>query len=572
MFGWTGRTVIVDLGNNAITESRTKRKDAEKFIGGRGMGCTLMDRMAETEVGPFSPDNPIIFSTGPLTGTSAPLSGHFSICTRSPITRTIFDSNSGGSFGAEMKFAGIDSLVITGKSETPVYLHIEDEEIELLPADHLWGKNTTEITGLLESRGKVACIGKAGEKMIPMASMVNDRIYPGGRGGHGAVMGSKNLKAVVVKGSNVPEIADIDAFDKAVERANRLLVANPPASKGLASYGTPVFVNLLSYMGILPADNFRKKEFAGAQKISGEFIRENYEIHKTPCDACPIGCKRTFNDGTPVPDYDAVWTFGPNIGNDDLRTIIELNSICLEYGLDPVSCGASIAAYMELNSFTAADLDLKGLLREIGEGKSELSVGSYSYLCSKGAKDISMSVMGLEISGYDPREMAGMALAYATSNRGGCHLNAFMVAPEIMGKPMLLKRQGLDGKAALVQYFQNLSAVIDSLVICPFTAFAMGEVELAALLSAATGVDRSAEELLCAGERIYNLERVFNRRPGIPINNDTLPDRFFGKDGIDKEMFERALSEYHHFRGWNENGVPTRKKLGELSIAGETGT
>ncbi|WP_406655795.1 aldehyde ferredoxin oxidoreductase family protein [Methanolobus sp. ZRKC2] len=572
MFGWTGRTIIIDLGNNAITESKTKKKDAENFVGGRGLGCTLMHRIADPEVEPLSPDNPLIFSTGPLTGTSAPMSGHFSVCTKSPLTQTIFDSNSGGFFGAEMKFAGIDSLVITGKAENPVYIRIEDEEVEILPADHLQDKNTAETTELLEPKGKVACIGRAGEKMIPMANIVNDRLYSGGRGGHGAVAGSKNLKAVVIKGSNVPEIADPDAFDRAVERSGRLLVANPPSSKGLASYGTSVFVNLLSYMGILPANNFQVKDFKGADRISGEYIKDNYDVLKTPCESCAIGCKRTFDNGTPVPDYDAIWAFGPTIGNDNLKRITELNNTCLDYGLDPVSCGASIAAYMELNSFNAEDVDLKGLLEDIGEGKSELSAGSYSYLCSKDAKDISMSVKGLEIPGYDPRGMAGMALAYATSNRGGCHLSAFMAAPEAMGKPMPLNRQSFSGKAALVQYFQNLSAVIDSLVLCPFALFALGEVELAALLSAATGISYSAEELLRAGERTYNLERVFNNRSGISGKADIFPDRFFGKDGIDRELFEEALSDYYHFRGWKANGVPTQEKLEELGIAGEIGT
>ncbi|MBN2110079.1 MAG: aldehyde ferredoxin oxidoreductase family protein [Methanosarcinaceae archaeon] len=566
MFGWTGRTVIVDLGSNAVTESRTKKKDAGNFIGGRGLGCILMDRMADPQIGPLSPENPLIFSTGPLTGTAAPLSGHFSICTRSPLTRTIFDCNAGGFFGAEMKFAGIDSLVITGKADSPVYLYVEDEEVEILPADHLWGKNTAETTELLGPKGKVACIGRAGEKLASMANMVNDRIYSGGRGGHGAVAGSKLLKAVVMKGSNVPEIADPDAFDIAAEKVKRLLTANPPASKGLSSYGTPVFMDLLSYMGIMPANNFREKEFTGADRISGELIRDSYDVLKTPCEACPIGCKRTFKDGTPVPEYDAIWAFGPNIGNDDLELIIQLSSICMDYGLDPVSCGASIASYMELNSLKTGSVDLKGLLRSIGEGESELSAGSFSYLCSKGEPEMSMSVKGLEIPGYDPRGMAGMALAYATSNRGGCHLSAFMAAPEVMGKPVLLNRQSFDGMAALVQYFQNLSAVIDSLVLCPFASFAIAEVELANLLTAATGADYSAEELLLAGERIYNLERVFNNNSGISGNADTLPGRFFGKDDIDRELFKKALSEYYHFRGWDEKGIPAQRKLDELGI------
>ena len=524
-----------------------------------------MADLTGNHIEPLSPENPLIFSTGPLTGTVTPMSGHFTITTRSPLTRTIFDSNAGGLFGAEMKFAGVDCLIVTGKAAGPVYIRIEDEEVEILPADHLWGKNTGETASILGSRGKVTCIGKAGEMLVPMAGMVNDG-YVAGRGGHGAVAGSKNLKAVVVKGSNKPEIAEPEDFGKTVERVNRLLIASPPASKGLANYGTAVFADLLNYMGILPADNFRNTGLNSGNDISGEFIGENYRTKKTPCFACPVGCRRAFDDGSPVPDYEPLWALGPNIGKHGPDIIARLNSMCTDYGMDPLSCGSAIAAYTELQGAGLGAEDLTALVRDMGEGRSELAAGSHSYLCSREKSQGSMSVKGLDIPGYDPRGMTGMALAYATSNRGGCHLSAFMAAPELMGKPVALNRLNFDGKAALVQYFQNLAAVVDSLVICPFAVFAMGEVELASLLSAATGKTYTAEELLRCGERIYNLERVLNLREGFSQEDDTLPERFFGKDGLDRGAFMKALDDYYHFRGWDEKGRPTREKLQELGL------
>ncbi len=565
MFGWTGRTVIVDLENNAVTETRTKKSYAEHFIGGRGLGCRLMEDLAEPDVDPLSSENPLIFTTGPLTGTKAPMSGHFAVTCKSPLTSTIFSSNAGGFFGAELKFAGIDALEIKGKADRPVYINIYDEDVEILSAEHLWGKNTPETTSLLEEKGNVACIGKAGEKLVSMANIINDRIYSSGRGGHGAVAGSKNLKAVVVRGTNKVEIADTDAFESTVEKTKKLLIANPPVSKGLEEYGTSVITDLLNYMDTLPARNYSEKNFRNIKKISSESIRKKYKIRQTPCYACPVGCRRTDDEGISIPDFDSIWAFGPNIGNDDLEIIREMDKLCFDYGLDPLSCGASIAAYIEANMWMEMD-EVKGIILEIGNGRHDLCSGSHAYLCSVNKEGYSTTVKGLELPGYDPREMAGMAIAYATSNTGGSHLSAFMAAPEIMGKPVLLDRTSFEGKAALVQHFQNLTAAIDSLVMCAFSMLAMGEVELATLLSHVTGREYSAEDILKAGERIYNTERVFNLKAGLSSKEDTLPSTFFGKDGVNRKKFEKAISDYYHFRGWNEQGIPSERKLKELNI------
>ena len=568
MYGWTGRTVIIDLSNNSVTETRTKRTYAEEFIGGRGLGCRLMQDYLDPELEPLNPENPLIFTTGPLTGTSVPMSGHFSITCRSPLTSTIFSTNAGGYFGAELKFAGIDALVIKGRAEKPVYIEIYDEDVEIVSAGHLWGKNTAQTTSLLEDKGKVACIGIAGENTASMANIVNDRIYSGGRGGHGAIAGSKNLKAIVVKGTNKIEVANPDDLEKTVKKVEKLLVANPPASRGLKTYGSSVMTDLLDHMGTMPGRNFREKRDQGAEKLSGERIKQIYNIKQAPCYSCPIGCRRTDLEGRPIPDYDSIWALGPNIGNEDIELVRELDELSMEYGIDPVSCGSAIAAYMEINPGITTE-EVKGIVREIGEGTHGLCKGTHDYLSSTGKKECDTTVKGLAIPGYDPREIRGMAIAYATSNTGGSHLSAFMAGPEIMGKPMLLERKKLDGKAGLVIYFQNLTALIDSLVMCPYSILAIGEVDLTTLLNSLTDMEYSAEELLRAGERIFNMERVFNLKAGFSSEEDTLPQRFFGEDGIDRDEFEKAISDYYHFRGWSAEGIPGIEKLRELGISEE---
>ena len=572
MFGWTGRTITVDLGNRSIFESKTDVKTAKEYLGGRGMGVKILSDMVEPTIDPLSPENPLILTTGPLTGTTAPMSGRHSITTKSPLTGTIFDSSAGGFFGKEMKFAGIDALIITGKADEPVYLQIDNEDVEIIPAAHLWGKNTRDTTNMLKSKGRVSCIGRAGERQIGIANIMNDYVHACGRGGLGAVAGSKNLKAIVVRGDNKPEIADDEAFAEAKESAMRLLRASPVTSKGLKNYGTSVLVNLMNYMKILPTDNFRSRQFKGAESVSGEYINDNYDIKRHSCYNCPVGCKRSIRgDEMEIPEYETVWAFGPDIGNEDMDSIIKANRLCNDYGMDTISCGSTIAAYSELTSTEIDPAKLDELVMQIGEGECELGAGSLAYLRSKGAEELSMSSKGLEFPGYDPRGVLGQALGYATSNRGGCHLRAYMVAPEVIGKPKLIDRLTFSGKAGLVQIFQNLAAAVDSLAVCKFESFAMGEEELAALLSAVTGVHYSPQDLLRAGERIWNLERLFNIGAGFTRADDSLPARMFesGENGfgIKKEEFEKTLTEYYHYRGWNNDGVPSGEKLKELGIS-----
>ncbi len=566
MFGWTGRTIIVDLTSHSITESRTGAKQAREYLGGRGFGIKLMQELAYPTVDPLSPENLLVFAAGPLTGTTVPMSGHYSLITKSPLTHTIFDSNAGGYFGKGMKSAGIDALVISGRSEIPVYLSIYDEDVDIIAADHLWGKDTRETTSILKEKGSVACIGRAGENKVRFANFVSDNLYFSGRGGHGAVAGSKNLKAVVVKGTNDPLIAEPENLEKAVFNAQRLLHSNPVTSKGLSVYGTSVMVNVLDHLDILPAMNFREKKFQNARSISAEKLSQTYESTKTPCDACPLGCRRVLENGLPLPDFDALWAFGPAVGNSDLESIVKANDLCYLDGVDPISCGATIASYLEISGEGIDPGMLLQTVSDISGGSSLLGDGSLSFMRSHGEKDLSMSSKGLEMSGYDPRGMLGLALAYATSNKGACHQSAFMIGPEVLGKPVILDRLVLKSKPSFVKLYQEFAAVLDSAVMCPFASFALGESDVAALLSAVTGISYSSQDLLKMGERIWNLERLFNLRAGFTCEDDTLPQRMFSSDGIPEAEFKKAIADYYQLRGWDEFGVPHVDKLKQLGI------
>lgn len=571
MHGWTGKTVTIDLSENKITKTGSDTSSLHAFIGGRGLGVKLYHDAIDPNIDPLSPENIIIFATGPLTGTAAPMSGRHVMVSKSPLTGTIFDSSSGGFFGKELKFAGIDALIIKGAAEQPVYISIQNDDIGIHPANGLWGENVRSCTDKLLSKGRVACIGRAGERLVPIASVMNDYFHACGRGGLGAVMGSKKLKAIVVKGDKKPAIADEEGFKKACREALHLIKEGPAASKGLSTYGTSSALNLMNYTKILPVKNFRQGGFDRADRVSGEFIKENYDIKSHACYNCIIGCKHVIKsgmfEGHEVPEYETLWAYGPDSNNADMDTIIKINRLCNDYGIDTISSGSTLAAYAEI---MGEDIDgLLALVKKIGENEGigkELGRGSKALAKSRG-KDVAMQSKGLELPGYDPRGVLGMALAFATSNRGGCHQRAYMIAPEIFGKPMKVDPHTFSGKAELVQIFQNEKAALDSLVLCTFASFAMSDEEFVNMLSAATGMDYSVKEFLKCGERVWNLERLFNIGAGFTRKDDTLPERFFGDGGINRMEFEKTLNEYYHLRGWNDEGVPSEEKLRELGLS-----
>ena len=566
MNGWNKRILRIDLSESRIDSFVPEDTVLKDYIGGRGLGAKIVYDAGR--VNALSPDNPLVFAAGPLTGTMTPASGRVSLSTKSPLTGTIFDSNCGGSFGPALKKAGYDAMIITGKSPEPVFIEIEDEIVAIKSAMTLWGKNVKETTKLLKGNGSVACIGRAGEKHVNLASILADAVHAFGRGGVGAVMGSKNLKAIVVKGTGRVEIHDRTEFEKQKKAIHRLLVASPTISKGLAVFGTPFLVKITSWMNIIPVSNFSKTEpDFELTPFFAKTINETYKPRKRACYSCPIACKREDKDGNELPEYETIGLMSANIQNPDYKTLVEANLLCNDYGLDTISVAGVLGCYSEIRGKGISHAELTNLTRQIGEkeGIGEgLGQGAKRFAASEGCADSAIQVKGLELPAYDPRGVKGLGFSYATSNRGGCHTRAYLVAPEILRKPKAIDPYTLAGKAGHTKVFQDRFAAVDSLVVCKFAFFGAGEEEYANIVSAVTGEVYTSEDLMRVGERIWNIERLYNLREGFSKDDDILPERFFDEQVngrlIDREEFLKTLEEYYRMRGWDENGVPTELK------------
>ncbi|NQE46190.1 Tungsten-containing aldehyde ferredoxin oxidoreductase [ANME-1 cluster archaeon GoMg2] len=567
MNGWKNRILRIDISKGRIDSFVPEYSLLKDYIGGRGLGAKIVYDVGRVEA--LSPDNPLVFAAGPLTGTTTPASGRVSLSTKSPLTGTIFDSNCGGSFGPELKKAGYDAIIITGKSSESVFIEIEGERTEIKSALTLWGKNVKETTHLLKGKGSVACIGRAGEKQVNIASIISDAVHAFGRGGVGAVMGSKNLKAIVVKGTGKVEIYDKPEFLKQKKAINRLLVASPTISKGLAVFGTPFLVKITSWMKILPVANFSKAEpEIDLTPFFAKTINEKYSPAKRACYSCPIACKRVDKDGGELPEYETIGLMSANIKNSDYRAVVAANRLCNDYGVDTISVAGVLGCYSEIKNAGISHAELLKLTRLIGEKEGigeKLGRGAKLFSDSEGCPEKSMQVKGLELPAYDPRGVKGLGFSYATSNRGGCHTRAYLVAPEILRKPKAIDPYTLAGKAGHTKIFQDRFSAVDSLVVCKFAFFGAGEEEYANILSAVTGEVYTSEDLMRVGERIWNVERLYNVREGFSREDDTLPDRFFDEQVngrvIDREEFLKTLDEYYRMRGWDDNGVPTERKL-----------
>jgi aldehyde:ferredoxin oxidoreductase len=602
MYGWIGQLIRVNLTTGSIEFEKLNLKDAHEYMGGRGLGSKILYDEIDPKIDALSDENKLIFMTGPLTGTYATCAGRFNVIAKAPLTGTIGASNSGGHFGPELKFSGYDGIIFEGKAKKPMYLYINDKHVELRNADHLWGKNVNETTDALleetEEDARVACIGPAGEKQVLFATIMNDRDRAAGRSGLGAVMGSKNLKAVVVKGSNSVEVANHEQFKKAVASARDKIRKNPVTGTGggLATYGTEVLVNILNGAHSMPTRNWLESEFESAEAISGEALTEKYLVRNRACFACNIGCGRVIKipDGkykgiVAGPEYEAGWSMGAACGVDDLNEIDKANHVCNLMGLDPITMGATIACAMELsekgyipeNAFKGMELkfgDAESIVdltekTAVREGFGDLlALGSYRLAEKFGHKELSMSVKKQEMPAYDGRAIQGMALEYATSNRGGCHVRGYMTSPEILGLPIKTDPLVTEGKAELLKIFQDLTGLVDSSDICLFTTFALGLKDISEMLRGVTGMDYTDEDMIKVGERVWNLERMFNLEAGFSKADDTLPERLLKepvKSGPAKGKvaeLDIMLDEYYTNRGWNADGIPTPEKLQELAI------
>lgn len=593
---YNGKLARINLSTGVIQTEELNMDLAKKFIGGRGLGTKIIYDEGIATVDPLSEENKLVYIPGPMTGTSSPTAGRYMVVTKSPLNNMIASSNSGGVWGAKLKYAGWDALIVEGKSDKPVYINIEDEKIEILPADQYMGKLSEEVDDLLKEvypKCSVLNIGPAGENLSLMAAIMNDKHRAAGRSGVGAVMGSKNLKAITVTSTKtLIEPNDADKLKETTKACLAKIKENGVTSGGLPSFGTAVLVNIINSTGSLPTRNWQESYYEKADDISGETLRDNHLVKQGFCHRCPIGCGRVINLNGKVtggPEYEPLWAYGSNCDVNDLEAINEANFLCNEYGLDAISTPCTIASAMELyDKGYIKEEECDGVplnfgsskaivewTRRIGEGKNPLAKvmaqGSMALCEHYGHPELSMTVKKLEIPAYDARGIQGIGIGYATSNRGGCHVRSYTISPEVLGLPAPAERTETEGKAALTKIFQDLTAVIDSMGLCLFTSFALGADEYANLLNAATGTEYTAEELLLVGERIYNIERMFNKAAGMKPEDDKLPKRLTEEpitNGPSKGMLSKiniTLPEYYAARGW-ENAFPTEETLARLGL------
>ncbi|MBC2854294.1 aldehyde ferredoxin oxidoreductase family protein [Cetobacterium sp. 2G large] len=586
----------INLTTNEIKVEPLNLEIAKKFIGARGLGSKILLDEIDPSVDPLSSENKLVIMTGPVTGASVPTGGRYVVVTKSPLTGMIACSNSGGEWGAKLKYSGFDGIIIEGKSSTPKYLYINDDKVEILNAHHVWGKTSTETDIFLKEKypqASVLNIAPGGENLSLMAAIINDTDRAAGRSGVGAVMGSKNLKAIVVNSSkNSIPVNNPDALRKELVIAMKKIKEDGVTGTGLPTYGTAVLVNIINETGSFPTNNWQGSYSQNAENISGETLTEKYLKRTYNCHRCPIGCGRVVErEGKEIggPEYETLWAYGGNCGVYDIPTINEANFWCNELGLDAISVPCTIAAGMELyEKGLISENDCEGIplkfgskiavvewTKRIGFGETPLgklmALGSQRLCEYYGHPEISMSVKKQELPAYDARGIQGIGLNYATSNRGGCHVRGYMISPEILAHPELLDRTVTDNKASWTKIFQDLTAVIDSMGMCLFTSFALNAEDYTNFLNAATGTEHTVTSLLDTGERIYNLERIFNKRAGMKPEDDKLPKRLLKEAIVDgpskglKSKLDIMLPEYYKARGW-ENAFPTKETLQKLGL------
>ncbi|MGP1675705.1 MAG: aldehyde ferredoxin oxidoreductase family protein [Burkholderiales bacterium] len=614
--GWTRKILRVDLSKGTCKSEPLNMKWAQEYLGQRGLATKYFVEEVDAKVDPLAPANKLIMATGPLTGTMASTGGRYSVITKGALTGAIACSNSGGYFGAEMKFAGWDMVIFEGKSPKPVYLAIEDDKAELRDAAHLWGKTTWQTEEIIKKthqdpQVRVASIGRAGENGVLYACVVNDLHRAAGRSGVGTVMGSKNLKAVAIRGTKgAGAIKDGKAFMKAATAAKKVLADNAVTGQGLPTYGTQVLMNVINEMGALPTRNHRDVQFEDARKISAEAMHEKRPtdgkanlVTNAACFGCTIACGRIskmdethfsvvnkpeYWGATGGLEYEAAWALGAANGVGDLEALTFANMICNEDGYDPISFGATVGAAMELYELGILKKEQIGMEAPFGSAQAlvqlaqmtakgegfgkELGLGS-ARLCAKyGKPELSMGVKKQEFPAYDSRGIQGMGLAYATSNRGACHLRGYTVASEVLGIPVKTDPLVTEGKADLVKAFQDATSVFDSAGVCVFTTFAWTMADLQPQLDAACEGGWSMEKLTAVGERIWNMERLFNNAAGFTAKDDDLPPRLkteAAKTGPAKGKvsgIDIMRPEYYKARGWDEKGVPSKETLKRLRL------
>ena len=614
--GWTRKILRVNLTAGTCKSEPLNMDWAMKYLGQRGLASKYLAEEIDPTTDPLGPGNKLIMATGPLTGTPASTGGRYSVITKGPLTGAIACSNSGGYFGAELKFAGWDMIIFEGKAAKPVYLTVFDDKAELHDAAGIWGKSVWDADAAIKAKHQdpmihVAAIGVAGERQVLYAAVVNDLHRAAGRSGVGAVMGSKNLKAVAVRGTQGVKVKDFKAFMGATNAGKKVLATNAVTGQGLPTYGTQVLMNVINEAGALPTRNGRDVQFEGAHAISAEAMatprktdgKKNLLTNQA-CFGCTIACGRIskidekhfsiqnkpqYWHASGGLEYEAAWALGAATGVSDLEALTFANFVCNEQGLDPISFGATVGAAMELYEMGVInDGNTGGVAFKFGSAEAlckaaemvgkaegfgrELGLGSARLTAKYGKPELAMTVKGQEFPAYDPRGIQGMGLTYATSNRGACHLRSYTVSSEILGVPEKTDPLTTDGKPALVKAFQDATSAVDSTGLCVFTTFAWTLNDIAPQVDAACEGGWTPEKMLEVGERIWNLERAFNMRAGFTAKDDNLPPRLVkegAKSGPAKGLtngLEKMLPEYYQLRGWTPDGKPTNETLSRLGV------
>jgi aldehyde:ferredoxin oxidoreductase len=589
----------VNLSTGDIRTEPVPADVVERYVGGRGVGTKLLLDHSDPTVDAYDPRNPLVFATGPVTGTFAPTGGRYMVVTKSPLTGAVACSNSGGYWGPALRYAGYDYLMVEGAAREPVYLNVHDDRVEIRSAKHVWGKLVAEAEDLIRGEthpdAKIAGIGPAGEHRARTACVMNDRGRAAGRSGVGGVMGAKNLKAIACWGTKGVRVADPAGFVP-VARGAVKAVGSSPVAEGLTMLGTAGTVDYMNMVGMLPVRNFLAGTYPGAARVNGIRVKEDFMTRNRGCHSCVINCGRVtkitghgkYDGHGEGPEYETIFGLGTSCGLDNLAAVIKANYLCNEYGMDTIEAGCAVATAMEL--FERGDLperdlgfplrfgDHEAMVHAIelmgrGEGFGRLLAdGGYRVAERYGHPELFIGSKKQAFAAYDPRGAVGMGLAYATSNRGACHLRGYMVSLEHFGNPVKLDPFTTDEKAQWLCLLQNQTAFTDASGLCLFSTMAMPPDTLAEMVGTALGTKLTAERALATGERIWNLERVYNVRAGLGRKDDALPPRML-KEPLGEGMsaghvvpLEPMLIEYYRLRGWDPEGRPTAEKLAALRV------
>ena len=592
---YQGKVLRVDLSAGSATVEPLNMDWAQLYMGGKGLLFRYMWEYVPTGVDPWAPENPVFLVTGPFAGTNLSTASRLVVGAKSPTTGILDDSYVGGSFAPEMKFAGYDIIVVTGKAPTPTVVSIKDDKVELLPAEKYWGMKTSQIEAALKADldpdAKVLSIGPAGENKLPWACLSTDQFHKAGRGGHGALFGAKNLKAIAVRGTGAVKVGDAKAFLADMYRMHEEFVLTD-ANLWANEEGTPILVDPVDGAGVFPTRNFSSGSFEGVGNINSEAFQK-IKTRNRACYQCAIGCRQVHSIASVTgegPEYETIALCGGNCGVGDIEALMKFNHACDEWGLDTISSGNVVGLAMDMTEKGIKDFGLhfgevEGYVKapqliatRVGIG-AELALGARALAAKYGCPDLAFEVKNLEIPGYDPRGSFGMSIGYATSDRGGCHMRTYPVADEVVEGTR--PPDSLEGKAEQIIVGnvdngfigQNFSSIKFSGIWCDF--WAVNAEQLCRAFRHVWKREFTEDEIMLMGERIWNLGRLFNLREG--VEPDSLPKRMYLPEGaftegpsagrvIGEQAFKDGLQEYYRLRGWDENGVPTEARLAAVGV------